>query len=232
MGITDKVVEKVTEKGFNLVEKYLVEANKAPKNNVEACIKYLRVAQMAIDGLEREVDEILIESKLVALFDWEKRAELYRRIEQYVNVDKLRPLLAKTIDGMKASLRFAQEDAESYFQWPGRRLRKEDAADTLSNLVDKASQYLESLSGVMALSPENYIGPSGVNMEELIEIRRLLVLNEGELEEKDRRNQIIKLAETCQAKRHKRGLNIVSQASGAMHQLSIAFGIDVEIKDA
>ncbi|VAW76819.1 hypothetical protein MNBD_GAMMA12-2577 [hydrothermal vent metagenome] len=56
----------IVDRAFDKIDYYLNEAENAPVNNVEACIKYLRVAKLAIAGLGNEADSILIESHIVA----------------------------------------------------------------------------------------------------------------------------------------------------------------------
>ncbi len=41
----------------------------------------------------------------------------------------------------------------------------------------------------MKLSPDNYIGPSGIHMEELKEIQNVLVIDEKEMGEEDKKNK-------------------------------------------
>ncbi|VAW76854.1 hypothetical protein MNBD_GAMMA12-2595 [hydrothermal vent metagenome] len=174
------------------------------------------------------MDLILSDSHIVALFDWKKREELYKRIDQYINVDRLRPMLDSALTGLKNSLYYINQDASKYFQWPGKRLRKEASAESLSALIIETTQFMESLSGAMAFSSDNYVGPSGINMEELTDIKHLLVESDKNVNEDDRKASIIKLVDSCQAKRHKQGMCLLTQVSDAIHKLSIAFGLEIE----
>jgi len=226
MGLAEKAVETAIERGAALAEKYLLAAVRAPKDNIEACVKYLRAAQVAIEGLETEADEILRDSKLVALFDWERRSELYARIDTYLHVDRLRTLLDKSLEGMRASYNYAKENSGRFFQSSSTQAHQRLAVESILSLIQSATQYLESLSGAMGYSSENYAGPSGIHVEELLQIQQHLGGSPKERRDSKIREEIIDLATRCQARRVKHGLQIVHDASGAIQQLSTAFRID------
>ncbi len=79
----------------------------------------------------------------------------------------------------------------------------------------------------MDMSFDNYIGPSGIDLAEFIEIKGLLANNDEGADENDRKTRIIELVDRCQMTRHKHDMKLVSQTSSAIHQLSIAFGIKI-----
>ena len=91
------------ERALTLAEDHLSKAQAVESANIAACVEYLRAVQSAMSGLEDELDEILIETKLVARFYWDKRAALYERIDRYLNRDRLRPLLDQAIQGMNGT---------------------------------------------------------------------------------------------------------------------------------
>jgi hypothetical protein len=63
---TVKLIGTAIEFALKKAEEHLSKARATRTVNAAACAEYLRAAQTVIAGLEDEVDEILIESKMVA----------------------------------------------------------------------------------------------------------------------------------------------------------------------
>ena len=81
------------EKSLETAVRYLAEAEsektKAKQYDVAACVGYLEAANAAMAGLEDELDEILVETAQVVRFEWENKDEIFKRINSYLNRDRL-----------------------------------------------------------------------------------------------------------------------------------------------
>jgi hypothetical protein len=209
------------ERALVIAEAHLLKASAVRSANIAACVEYLRATQSAITGLEDEVDEILIEAKMVARFYWDKKAALYERIDRYLNRDRLRPLLDQAIQGITACYKFAERDSRGFFQ----RAEKPDAVAEVLRLLDELSGYLASLGGVMTYSRENYASPSGINMPELLQIQGLLLSQPESDDEQRRRTELAAVVEEVQSGRARQGLPLVAQSSRIIQELTVVFGL-------
>ncbi len=209
------------EVAISLARNHLHDASKVGKANVLACQEYLRAAQAAVTGLEREVDEILIEAKSVARTYWstERREALLVRIDTYLNVDRLRPLLGEAIDGIDKCRNHALDDALSFFL--GTKLKK-DACNDLTEVLGNLGGHLRSLSSAMTLDRRNYAGPSGIDAPVLMELHDTLE-NKNKLSEDEQRVQVRALAAAGQAERQRHGLALAAQITGTIHELTVGF---------
>jgi hypothetical protein len=206
------IIVTALERALSMADGYLKKASAAKTANVEACLNYLMAAQTVISGLEEEVDEILIHAKIVARFKWDDRAILFERIDRYLNRDRLRPILDQSLHGVEACRKFLERDATGFFQ----RTEKLELVVEVSGLLDSLYAYLQSLDGAMSYSRENYAGPSGINMPELIELQNLLVTPSEAAD-------MIKLVETVQAQRQRSGFALVAQTSRLIQELTVVF---------
>src|SRR5205814_3440131 len=89
------------ELALRLAEKYLDEARAIRRQNAASCVRYLQAAQTALEGLEDEVDQILTEAKIVARFQWDRRPELLKRIDDYLNRYRLAKVLGQSVQGIR-----------------------------------------------------------------------------------------------------------------------------------
>jgi hypothetical protein len=211
------------ETAIMLVENHLRDAAKVGKANVVACGEYLRAAQAAITGLEREVDEILIEAKSVARTYWspERRDALLVRIDTYLNADRLRPLLGQAVDGIDSCHDHALKDAHSFVL--GTNLKK-DACGDLAKVLVSLAQHLRSLSAAMALDRRNYAGPSGIDVPVLMDLFDTLE-NGQDLAEHNQREKIKALAAAGQQERQRHGLTLAAKIAGTIQELAVGFRI-------
>lgn len=210
------------ERAFALAQDHLSKAKAVKGANIAACVEYLRAAQSAITGLEEEVDEILIEAKMVARFYWDsrdKRAALYGRIDRYLNRDRLRPLLDQAIQGVTACHKFAERDSKGFFQ----RAEKAAAVVEVLQLLRELTGYLASLGGTMTYSREDYTSPSGINMPELLEIQRLLLSEPGSAEDHRGQTEVAEAVEEVQNRRLRQGFPLVAQSSRIIQELTVVF---------
>jgi hypothetical protein len=209
------------EQALAVGENHLSKARAVKSANVAACVEYLRAVQSAITGLEDEVDEILIESKLVARFYWDKSAALYERIDRYLNRDRLRPLLDQAIQGIISCHKFAERDSKGFFQ----RSEKADAVAEVLRLLGELSGYLASLGSAMTYSREDYASPSGINMPELLRIQGLLLPGAESTDAQRQRAELAELVEQVQSSRVRCGLPLVAQSERIIRELTVVFGL-------
>ena len=207
-------------RALTAAEDHLSKARAVKSDNIAACVEYLRAAQSAITGLEDEVDEILIEAKMVAQFYWEKRAALYERLDRYLNRDHLRPLLDQAIKEITACHEFAKSDSNGFFQ----RAEKVEALAEVQRLLSELSNYLASLNGQMNYSRKIYAGPSGMNMSELLDIQELLSQPES-ADDQPLRTKLAKVVKEVQSRRIRPGLPHVAQSSRVIQELTVVFGL-------
>jgi hypothetical protein len=219
--IITKALETALERALLAAEDHLKKANAIKSANIAACVEYLRAAQSAISGLEDEVDEILIEAKMVARFYWEKRDVLYERIDRYLNRDRLRPLLDQAIQGITSCHKFAERDARGFFQ----RAEREEVISEVTRLLGELADYLKSLGGAMAYDRENYASPSGINMPELLRIQELLLSQPGPADDQHQQTTLAGLVEEIQSRRVRQGLPLVSESSRIIQELTVVFGL-------
>jgi hypothetical protein len=209
------------ERSLAVAENHLSKANAVKSANIAACVEYLRAAQSAIKGLEEEVDEILIEAKMVGRFYWDKRAALYERIDRYLNRDRLRPLLDQAIQGIASCQKYAERDATGFFQ----RAEKAETVAEVQRLLGELSNYLASLGSAMTYSRENYASPSGINMPELLQIQGLLISHPEGIDDQQRRTELAQVVEEVQSRRLREGLPLVAQSARIIQELTVVFGL-------
>ena len=199
---------------------YLVEAvkekEKVKRHNLKSCIKYIQAAQRAINGFEEEFDEIIIQSKQVVHFAWNKREQLYERIELFVNKDRLRPILLDSLNAIIECLEYAENNVSLFFGIE----REHNALDRLAELKNEMVDYVSALS----IDNINFKGPSGINVEELNRIGKLLLAHNQESGEiKNAKKEILKLAEYFQNNRVKEGYRITTNVSSMIQELTVSF---------
>jgi hypothetical protein len=215
------------EKALEMAGKLLEEARAIPKRNAVSCIRFLQAAQYALRGLEDEVDDILVEAKIVARFQWEARAELVRRIKAYLNRYRLAPILDDAIEGIKECREFAQNDAESFWSFlRTRKAEKAKAMKEIDGLLGKLTDYLRRLGESMGYSRENYAGPSGINMPFLLALENDLAIEDA-AEEAKIKKKIIRTVDEQLESRERKGMQYATAAGGLIQKLMNAFGVSL-----
>ncbi|MGC1294700.1 MAG: hypothetical protein WA869_06645 [Alloacidobacterium sp.] len=227
----EPILTTALEKAVSMGSRYLDDARKevrqAEKNNVASCIKFLEAARAAVLGLEDELDEILIEAGMVARYEWECRSELFARIHNYLNRDRLRPILDGSLQGVSACYKFAAQDADGFFQRRHRRMQKAESVNDLLRLFGALSDYLKSLSATMTLDRVNYVGPSGINIQELLDLEKYLDDSHfGAKDIKMRKEEIRKLAAAAQETRLRRGLPLAAETRKVIQELNVVFRLE------
>lgn len=150
----------------------LKQARERQVEDVGRCEKFLEAASAAIDGLEREYDEILVDARHVGE-DSGRTDALARRIDLYLTVDRLRPRLQESIEGLSVYCAEFRERADRYLQWPWRRTDRRHAVEEFARLLDDLRSYLRSLDegGLQYRS-----AGTGVGIRALLAIRDALTV--------------------------------------------------------
>lgn len=175
----DPVTAKVgqTALGFAVDQagEHLREARNRRADDAGRCEKYLEAALAAIEGLEREYDEILIAATHVGS-DADQVASLRRRIDEYLKVDRLRPRLHEAIEGLEFYVAEFTKRSDSYLQWPWKRGDRRRAVKEFGELLERLRGYLRDLD---QQGLEYRAAGTGVGIEALIAIQAALAAPAG-----------------------------------------------------
>jgi hypothetical protein len=230
--ITTTALDRAVNLGMQHLKEASDEAKRTKKYNVASCIKFLDAARTAVLGLEDEVDEILIEGALVSRDHWQQRSDLFKRIQTYLNRDQIRPILDGALQGISACYSFAVEDTDGFLQRKEQKRQKAESVEALLELFGSLSDYLKKLNGRMKFDVNNYVGRSGIDLKELLELQEHLddsLAKPKMTEAKDRetRQQKIRtLVEAAQQKRQRAGLPLAAETKKVMQELTVAFRLD------
>lgn len=225
--IAATALEKAVASAAQLLIEAKNEAAKANKYNIVCCISFLEAARTAVTGLEDEVDEILIEATMVGRYEWEKRSELYKRIQSYLNRDRLREILKEALEGVGACYKFAAQDADAFLQRKARKEQKSAAVKALLELFGSLHEYLKSLSSMLALDKGNFAGQSGINLVELLHLQNCLDdYQPGVGDAESRKQQVRELAAAAQEKRQRCGLPLAANIKRVTQELTVAFQLE------
>jgi hypothetical protein len=211
----EAIVLTALEKALRAAEDYLKRAEARRSKNAAACVEFLSAAQSSIEGLEAEVDEILVEAKLTARFDWERRPALFQRIDLYLNRDRLRNTLTRATAGVEACLRFLEAQGPGFFN----RQQKAEVTAEVRRLLADLKRYLEELGSVMGYSPGNFAS-SGIQVAELLTILDLL---QRPADEPGIRDEVFRVAGDAQQRRQRVGLALTSRATSTIQELTVLF---------
>jgi hypothetical protein len=214
--VMSNLASTALSKALGIASEHLKSVREVERENISGCLKFLEAASAAVTGLESEVDEILIDAKTIGRFGWdnEHRGVLHRRLDSYLNKSQLQDVLNQAVHGLDACLQAASRDAAGFFQLPRVREDKLEATDALLELLSQLRGYLRSLSDV---SGENFIGPSGLNLPELLSLQRALTGSP------DGREDVIRIAEECQIRRRRHGIALVGNITRMTRELINAF---------
>ena len=127
------------------VEESLREANIETRTQVDRCASFLEACRDAIEGLEKEYDEIL-EQTVNCPDDPTAIRALKQRIDDYLHVDKLRTKLIDATTGLELYLNLFEKKATTVRQWPWKRPDKEKAVDLFRRNLEQLNGYLYKLN--------------------------------------------------------------------------------------
>jgi hypothetical protein len=158
----------------DLGRKQLEAAEQEGRRNAAACIHYLTAASLAIRGLEDEYDEILVQARGT---DWTKPADvrgLKTRIDHYMSVDQLRPILLDALTGIESCRNALQRDADSFWSFHKREERQDAIAHTV-NVTEALDDYHQLLFEFQRTELDDNRGHhSGVGIRWLVDINDAL----------------------------------------------------------
>jgi len=136
--------------------------------DIEFCRNYLEAARIAINGLEMEYDQILVQAKYTNLEQSEQIANLIQRLESYLRIDKLRPELLRATTGLDDCQKELENESQKFLQWPWKKNNREKAVKDFTFILKDLKQYLEDLDGAAF---EHRVAGSGVGV---VSLNRLL----------------------------------------------------------
>lgn len=167
--------KKATDIAVRKIDQILKDAENTNKWRVERCEKFLEACSEAIRGLEREYDEILVQA---GSFEGspEEVKYLKDRINEYLNVDKLRDRLGDAIEGLEFYQDAFDQKAKSILNWPWKRKDKKEAAKQFAKTLRELNAYLKKLSGEDL--PFRKAG-TGIGIEAILSIKSKLDVNLG-----------------------------------------------------
>jgi hypothetical protein len=148
----------------------LEQAKSRREEELARCTSYLEAALAAIEGLEREYDEILVDARNVG-DDIIRTADLQRRIDSYLTVDRLRPRLHDAIAGLDLYCQQFQVAAHRFFQWPWKRQDRVQASRDFTALLVSLRDYLDRLD---KKGLQHRPAGTGVGIDVLMVIRKTL----------------------------------------------------------
>jgi hypothetical protein len=128
-----------------LVEEHINRAQEWAEQDVESCRSYLAAVHTAIAGLEAEYDQILEQARNCNLDDLEQIQQLNMRIGNYLDVDRLRPLLWRATAGLEQRSDALKENADRFGQWPWAKIDRQAAVKEFALLLDELVGYQEAL---------------------------------------------------------------------------------------
>lgn len=127
------------------VEESLREAKMKERTQVDRCASFLEACKDAIEGLEKEYDEI-IEQTVNCPDDPAATQALKQRIDDYLHIDKLRTKLIDATTGLELYLELFEKKATTVRQWPWKRADKEKAVDLFRKNLEQLHGYLYRLN--------------------------------------------------------------------------------------
>ena len=156
-----------------LASEYIEKAREYKEHDIRACEYYLEAARTAIDGLEAEYDQILVQAKHCDLGHPEQIKTLRERTDTYLKVDLLRPKLQDAVIGLGLCRKALQKSTEGFhlWFWPPLQERREDAIAEFDKLLQDLEKYLEDLN-VHGL--KDLRSGTGVGAQTLLEIETYL----------------------------------------------------------
>jgi hypothetical protein len=150
-------IAKAIEQIDNLVA--VITTEKFTEKDSEFYRKWLEVAMVAIQGLEGEYEEILLQAFRCNVLNPEERLALVDRINAYINGERLRVKLKEAIGHLNVGRDVLQEHAERLLIWPKTRLARVDSLREYESHVNRLESYYGSLGG--------WTGGSAVALNEL-----------------------------------------------------------------
>ena len=165
------IVEDLVTRFLNVIAGHLKEAEQYAKEDVRSCQGYLKAASAAIVALEAEYDQILVQAKITDLNQGDEVKQLYGRIETYLTVDKLRPMLQEALSGLKGCREALEKNADRFLQWPWKKDDRQQAIKEFTSLLGNLDLYLTEL-GKTGFGNLKYI--SGVGATALVRVQNYL----------------------------------------------------------
>ena len=197
---------------------YSEKAEQEGIEDVERVQNYLRAAHVAIIGLEREYDQILVQAKYCELDDPDEVKALKERIDKYLTVDELRPELIRAVKGAADWHVELAKNADRFLQLPGVKRGRKRSVAGFGELINTLQKYtIELEKNGLQFRPAG----TGVAVESLENIKQHLDfarLDQGHPKD------LIEIVASAQADRTKDGLkDFTEKIQGTLDELIAAF---------
>ena len=163
-------VEYAIDKALGLALHQLDQARNEQRALVNRVVKYLEAAQCAIQGLEREYEEILVACQSIEGNPDQTQA-LRMRIGNYLHVDRLKQVIDDSVNGLEEYVNPLDDLANSMLRWPWKAGERADAVKEFRDHIERLNNYLTRL--VQEELPERPAG-TGLWANELIQLRDAL----------------------------------------------------------
>ena len=137
-------VEYAIDKALVLALDQLRQAREEQRAVVNRVVKFLEASQCAIEGLEREYEEILVACQSLEENPHQTQ-ELMTRIGNYLHVDKLKRVIEDSVDGLEEYVNPLDELANSMLQWPWKAGERVKAFEEFRKHIGRLNDYLTRL---------------------------------------------------------------------------------------
>ena len=137
-------VEYAIDKALGLALELLHQARQEQRAVVDRAIKFLEASRYAIEGLEKEYEEILVACQSLEANSTQTRI-LSERIGNYLHVDKLKRVIEDSVVGLEEYINPLDELANSMIQWPWKSGERINAAREFRDHIGDLKNYLTRL---------------------------------------------------------------------------------------
>ncbi|MFA5327634.1 MAG: hypothetical protein WC384_07575 [Prolixibacteraceae bacterium] len=128
------------------IDENLKQISQIDREDVNAVKIYLDSAKLAIEGLGKEVQDILNTARTLNLGNKRESSNLIIRINKYLFSDNLRTLLnVKVIPGLDEMSKVFAKKADRVLQLPGNKQERKKITEEFVNQVEELKEYIHEL---------------------------------------------------------------------------------------
>ena len=197
---------------LNLAQQYIHEARNTADKSAVRCEKLLYAAKEAIQGLYNEPVDIIISAMYCDLSKQEEIDTLMKRIDQYLKLERLRPLLKEAIEGLDVYREELSRD-RYYFASLLFARSNEETINNFENLLKDLRGYYDQLDAEAFKSRD---AGTGLLLIPLMNIRNSLATKD--------RQKVINYASAPEIAYQQRRLSeLIGKISRTTNELILAF---------
>jgi len=128
------------------IEKKLDEIKEQKREDIQVSKKYIEIAKLAIEGLGKEVQDIINSARTLNFKDKHEVKKLKDRINGYLYSDNLRTLLNKeALPGLEVMLDTLSKKANARNLFLKKNQEKGVVVESLTKLIQDLKNYIEEL---------------------------------------------------------------------------------------